>query len=104
VRRVYSYSCRSTKERFFQRPGNHAGEPAGALRLFYFPLRFQHIMQFQQAPPALGNQYEDDSVLRSHLMRSVPADVLREIKPTLVEMGELGSVATRKRFGPAANG
>ena len=46
-------------------------------------------MQFQQAPPALGNQYEDDSVLRSYLMRSVPADVLREIKPTLVEMGEL---------------
>ena len=45
-------------------------------------------MQFQQ-PPALGNQYEDDSVLRSYLMRSVPADVLREIKPTLVEMGEL---------------
>jgi acyl-CoA dehydrogenase len=46
-------------------------------------------MQFQQAPPTLGNQYEDDSVLRSHLMRSVPADVLREIKPTLAEMGRL---------------
>jgi acyl-CoA dehydrogenase len=46
-------------------------------------------MQFQQAPPTLGNQYEDDSVLRSYLMRSVPADVLREIKPTLVEMGRL---------------
>ena len=46
-------------------------------------------MQFQQAPPTLGNQYEDDSVLRSYLMRSLPADVLREIKPTLVEMGEL---------------
>ncbi len=50
---------------------------------------FQNIMQFQQAPPTLGNQYEDDSVLRSYLMRSVPADVLREIKPTLVEMGRL---------------
>jgi acyl-CoA dehydrogenase len=46
-------------------------------------------MQFQQAPPALGNQYEDDSVLRSYLRRSIPPDVLREIKPTLVEMGEL---------------
>ena len=46
-------------------------------------------MQFQQAPPTLGNQYEDDSVLRSYLMRSVPADVLREIKPTLAEMGRL---------------
>src|SRR5258705_6873003 len=48
-------------------------------------------MQFQQAPPALGNQYEDDSVLRSYLMRSFPADVLREIKSTLVEMGELAA-------------
>ena len=46
-------------------------------------------MPFQQAPPTLGNQYEDDSVLRSYLMRSVPADVLREIEPALVEMGRL---------------
>lgn len=45
-------------------------------------------MQFQ-TPPALGNQYEDDSVLRSYLKRSLPADALREIEPTLVEMGEL---------------
>jgi acyl-CoA dehydrogenase len=46
-------------------------------------------MKFQQAPPTLGNQYEDDSVLRSYLSRSVPADVRREIEPTLVEMGRL---------------
>ena len=45
-------------------------------------------MQFQ-APPALGNQYEDDSVLRSYLRRKIPAEVLREIEPTLVEMGRL---------------
>jgi alkylation response protein AidB-like acyl-CoA dehydrogenase len=45
-------------------------------------------MQFQ-APPALGNQYEDDSVLCSYLRRSIPADVLREIEPTLVELGKL---------------
>jgi acyl-CoA dehydrogenase len=50
---------------------------------------FQNIMQFQQAPPALGNQYEDDSVLRSYLTRSLPTEVLREIKSTLKEMGEL---------------
>jgi alkylation response protein AidB-like acyl-CoA dehydrogenase len=48
-----------------------------------------NIMPFQQAPPTLGNQYEDDPVLRSYLMRSVPADVLREIEPTLFEMGRL---------------
>jgi acyl-CoA dehydrogenase len=46
-------------------------------------------MSFQQAPPTLGNQYEDDSVLRSYLKRCVPPDVLREIEPTLVEMGRL---------------
>jgi acyl-CoA dehydrogenase len=46
-------------------------------------------MPFHQAPPTLGNQYEDDSVLRSYLRRSVPADVLREIEPALVEMGRL---------------
>ena len=47
-------------------------------------------MSFQQAPPTLGNQYEDDPVLRSYFRRTVPADVLREIEPTLVEMGRLG--------------
>ena len=47
-----------------------------------------NIMQFQ-APPALGNQYNDDLVLRSYLRRSIPPDVLREIEPTLVEIGEL---------------
>jgi alkylation response protein AidB-like acyl-CoA dehydrogenase len=46
-------------------------------------------MPFQQAPPTLGNQYEDDPVLRSYLARTVPADVLREIQPTLFEMGRL---------------
>lgn len=46
-------------------------------------------MPFQQAPPTLGNQYEDDFVLRSYLMRIVPAGMLREIEPTLVEMGRL---------------
>jgi acyl-CoA dehydrogenase len=46
-------------------------------------------MQFQQAPPTLRNQYEDDRVLRSYLMRSVPTDMLCEIEPTLVEMGRL---------------
>jgi alkylation response protein AidB-like acyl-CoA dehydrogenase len=45
-------------------------------------------MQFQ-VPPALGNQYQDDSVLRSYLRRRIPAEVLGEIEPTLVEMGKL---------------
>ena len=46
-------------------------------------------MTFQQAPPTLGNQYEDDRVLRSYLARVFPPDVLAEIEPSLIEMGRL---------------
>ena len=46
-------------------------------------------MNFQQEPPALGNQYEDDRVLRSYLARVLPPDVLREVKGSLSEMGRL---------------
>jgi alkylation response protein AidB-like acyl-CoA dehydrogenase len=44
---------------------------------------------FQQAPPALDNQYESDRVLRSYLKRVLPAEILKEIEPSLVEMGRL---------------
>src|SRR5918993_5658737 len=46
-------------------------------------------MQFEQSPPSLGNQYEDDRVLRSYLTRVLPEDVLREVVPSLMEMGRL---------------
>ncbi|HYP53223.1 MAG TPA: acyl-CoA dehydrogenase family protein, partial [Pyrinomonadaceae bacterium] len=46
-------------------------------------------MTFRQTPPSLGNQYEDDRVLRSYLARTLPPDVLREVAPALAEMGEL---------------
>src|SRR5687768_14490077 len=46
-------------------------------------------MPFQQTPPQLGNQYEDDRVLRSYLARVLPADMLREIEVSLAEMGRL---------------
>ena len=46
-------------------------------------------MSFRQPPPSLGNQYEDDRVLRSYLARILPPDMLREIEPSLVEMGRL---------------
>ncbi|HLN99278.1 MAG TPA: hypothetical protein VK208_12530, partial [Pyrinomonadaceae bacterium] len=67
----------------------HAQLPAALYASFISRYAFQQIMPFQQAPPALGNQYDDDSVLRSYLKRSLPTDVLREIKPTLVTMGAL---------------
>lgn len=45
-------------------------------------------MQFQE-PPELGNQYEDDHVLRSYLARVLPPDMLREIESALSELGRL---------------
>jgi alkylation response protein AidB-like acyl-CoA dehydrogenase len=44
---------------------------------------------FQQAPPQLGNQYEDDRVLRSYLARVLPRDVLNDLQESLSEMGRL---------------
>ena len=46
-------------------------------------------MPFQQSPPSLGNQYEDDRVLRSYLARVLPETMLREIEPSLRELGRL---------------
>jgi acyl-CoA dehydrogenase len=46
-------------------------------------------MPFQQSPPTLGNQYEDDRVLRSYLARVLPIDMFREIEGSLAEMGRL---------------
>jgi alkylation response protein AidB-like acyl-CoA dehydrogenase len=44
---------------------------------------------FQQAPPSLGNQYEDDSVLRSYLARVLPVDVMSDVQESVSEMGRL---------------
>jgi alkylation response protein AidB-like acyl-CoA dehydrogenase len=46
-------------------------------------------MTFQQQPPSLGNQYDDDLTLKSYLRRVLPADVLRDIEPELTELGRL---------------
>lgn len=48
-------------------------------------------MAFFQEPPALGNVYVEDKVLRSFLRRNVPAEVLADIEPSLNEMGELAA-------------
>jgi alkylation response protein AidB-like acyl-CoA dehydrogenase len=44
---------------------------------------------FYQDPPTLGNQYDDDRVLRSYLARALPRDVAAAITPSLREMGAL---------------
>lgn len=46
-------------------------------------------MAFVQPPPELGNQYLDDRVLRAYLARTLPEDMIEEIAPALIEMGEL---------------
>lgn len=46
-------------------------------------------MPFVQSPPTLGNEYENDRVLRSILQRALPPDVLTDIEPELHEMGAL---------------
>jgi putative acyl-CoA dehydrogenase len=43
--------------------------------------------EFFQDPPALGNQYDDDHVLRRYLTRHIPADELAEIEPDLQRFG-----------------
>lgn len=46
-------------------------------------------MGFIQAPPRLGNQYDDDALLRSYLARTLPPELHRSIEPDLRELGEL---------------
>ncbi len=45
------------------------------------------MADFHQAPPTLGNQYDDDRVLRSWLRRVLPPDILADVEPELVRLG-----------------
>lgn len=48
-----------------------------------------NVQPFNQSPPTLGNQYDEDRVLRSYLQRALPSDVLHAIEPELRQMGDL---------------
>ena len=48
-------------------------------------------MSFIQAPPALGNQYDADAAFRSLLARLLAPEVLRDVQPSLVEMGRISA-------------
>ncbi|MCC6603146.1 MAG: acyl-CoA dehydrogenase family protein [Anaerolineae bacterium] len=48
-----------------------------------------HVQPFNQSPPTLGNQFDDDRVLRSYLRRVLPPEVLAEVARPLREMGHL---------------
>ncbi len=47
-----------------------------------------NVTPFNQPAPELGNQYDDDRVLRSYLRHTLPPDVLAEIEPELRALGE----------------
>ncbi|MSQ60869.1 MAG: acyl-CoA dehydrogenase [Betaproteobacteria bacterium] len=44
---------------------------------------------FNQSPPQLGNQFDDDPVLRSYLARALPPEVYGSIESELKEMGAM---------------
>lgn len=46
-------------------------------------------MAFFQTPPSIGNQFDDDRVLRSYLARVLPDEVRRDVTPALAELGAL---------------
>lgn len=46
-------------------------------------------MAFFQSPPALGNQFDEDRVLRSYLARVLPDEARRDVSPALSELGAL---------------
>jgi acyl-CoA dehydrogenase len=51
---------------------------------------------FVQAPPRLGNQYDDDTFLRAYLRRVLPPEVQRAIAP---ELRQLGTLAGGELYG-----
>ncbi len=51
------------------------------------------LRDFVQDPPGLGNQYDDDRVLRSYLSRVLPREVLAALEPELSELGALSGGA-----------
>jgi acyl-CoA dehydrogenase len=47
------------------------------------------MQPFNQPPPELANQYDDDRALLSYLRRAMPGDVLATVQEELAEMGAL---------------
>ena len=52
------------------------------------PLGIKNPMsEFIQDAPRLGNQYDDDTLLRSYLRWRLPAKMLAEVEPDLRRLG-----------------
>jgi alkylation response protein AidB-like acyl-CoA dehydrogenase len=52
-------------------------------------------MDFVQAGPELANQYRDDRILRTHLVRALPSAMLASIEPDLEALGAHAAQAWR---------
>src|SRR5688572_23711866 len=50
-------------------------------------------MSFFQDPPRLGNQYDDDALLRSYLAHRLPEEMRRQLEGEWRELGELAGGA-----------
>src|SRR5688572_26789313 len=48
-------------------------------------------MAFFQEPPQLGNQWDDDPLLAEYLARTLPAEVLGELREELRHLGQVGA-------------
>ena len=53
-------------------------------------------MAFFQDPPRLGNQYDEDPLLREYLARVMPPDALAKMEPELRELGAMGAGPLRE--------
>lgn len=63
-----------------------------------------NVQAFNQPAPRLGNQYDDDRVLRSFVARHFPEEVRRAVEPTLRELGEMaGGELYRKQQADRLN-
>lgn len=49
----------------------------------------REIRPFNQPAPELGNQYDDDALLRDYLKQTLPPDVRSAVEPELREMGAI---------------
>lgn len=60
-------------------------------------------MAFFQAPPRLGNQYDDDPLLREYVSRALPPDAMRQLEPELRELGDLGASLREREMADRLN-
>ena len=67
-------------------------------------MRYVPSMAFFQSPPSLGNQFDDDALLREYLERTLPADFLEKQRPEYRELGALaGGELYRAMLADRAN-